>query len=143
MRLTTALAGIAALAFAQAAQAAPVTLAPISFSPEFQTELNDELGVREGAFLQRAVSEAVGRALSQRGATVSEGAPVTVEISIVDADPNRPTMQQLADTPGLDAFASVSIGGAELHAVLRGADGQLLSEVSHRRYNYSLEDAIP
>lgn len=143
MRFTTALAGIAGLAFAQAAQAAPVTLAPISFSPEFQTELNDELGAREGEFLQRNVSEAVGRALAERGATLSEGAPVRVEISIVDADPNRPTMQQLADTPGLDAFRSISIGGAELHAVLRGADGQVLSEVTHRRYNYSLDDAIP
>ena len=81
--------------------------------------------------------------LTERGATLSEGAPVTVEISIVDADPNRPTMQQLADTPGLDAFRSISIGGAELHAVLRGADGQVLSEVTHRRYNHSLDDVIP
>ena len=143
MRFTTALAGFVALAFAQAAYAAPVTLAPISFSPEFQTELNDELGVREGEFLQRTVHEAVARELTERGATLSAGAPVTVEISIVDADPNRPTMQQLADTPGLDAFRSISIGGAELHAVLRGANGQVLTEVSHRRYDQSLEDAIP
>jgi hypothetical protein len=142
MRLTL-LGGIAALAFAQAAYAAPVTLAPISFSPEFQTELNEELGVREGDFLRRTVTRAVEQALAARGATLSEGAPVTVEISIVDADPNRPTMQQLADTPGLDAFASISIGGAELHAVLRGADGQVLSEVTHRRYNHSLDDALP
>jgi hypothetical protein len=140
MRLTSALAGAALFAMAQAAYAAPVTLAPISFSPELQAELDAELGAREGEVLQRAVSEAVARALTERGATLSDAAPVTVEISILDADPNRPTLQQLADRPGLDGISSVSIGGAELHAVLRGPDGQVLSEVSHRRYNYSITD---
>lgn len=140
MRLTSALAGAAALAFAQLAYASPVTLAPVSFSPEFQAELDAELGAREGRVLQRAVVDAVSRELAERGATLSEGAPVTVEISIIDATPNRPTMQQLVDTPGLDAINSVSIGGAELRAVLRGADGQTLSEVTHRRYNYNLTD---
>src|SRR5512145_2609146 len=100
MRLTSALAGAAALAFAQLAYASPVTLAPVSFSPEFQAELDAELGVREGDVLQRAVVDAVSRELAERGATLSEGAPVTVEISIIDAAPNRPTMQQLVDTPG-------------------------------------------
>jgi hypothetical protein len=140
MRLTSALAGAAALAFAQLAYASPVTLAPVSFSPEFQAELDAELGVREGDVLQRAVVDAVSRELAERGATLSEGAPLTVEISIIDAAPNRPTMQQLVDTPGLDAISSVSIGGAELRAVLRSGDGRTLSEVTHRRYNYSLAD---
>ncbi len=142
MRRLSVIAGLAAMALTQAAYAAPVTLAPISFSPEFQAELDTELGMREGPVLQRAISEAVGRELAERGATLGGGAPVTVEISIIDADPNRPTMQQLADTPGLDAFRSVSIGGAELRAVLRGANGQVLSEVTHRRYNYNLEDVV-
>ena len=35
---------------------------------------------------------------------------------------------------------SISLGGAELHAVLRGADGVVIEEVTHRRYNYSLEE---
>jgi|SRR5262245_25254353 len=143
MRFTFALVGIAAMAFAQAAHAAPVSVAPISFSPEFQAQLNDELGAREGDVLRRAVSQSVERALTARGATISAGAPITIEISIVDADPNRPTMQQIIDTPGLDPLASVSIGGATLHAVLRGADGQVLSEVNHRRYNTTLQDVRP
>ena len=33
------------------------------------------------------------------------------------------------------------MGGAELRAILRGADGQVISEITHRRYNYSIEDA--
>jgi hypothetical protein len=140
MRFTSALFAASALAFAQAAWAGPVTLAPISFSPEFQEQLDEELGAREGDVLRAAVEQAIAQALERRGATLGEAAPVSIEVSIVDADPNRPTMQQLADQPGLDAARSVSIGGAELHAVLRGADGQVLSEVTHRRYNHSLQD---
>jgi hypothetical protein len=137
MRITFALAGIAALAFAQTAAAAPV-IGPVSFSPEFQAALDDDFGAREGVILQQFVSEAVGGALARHG--VSDN--VTVEISIVDADPNRPTMQQLSDQPDLDAIRSISIGGAELHAVLRGADGQVVGEVSHRRYDMTLEDVF-
>ncbi len=47
-------------------------------------------------------------------------------------------MQQLFDQPSLD-FQSVSIGGAELRAVVRGANGAT-TEVTHRRYNHSLAD---
>ena len=52
-------------------------------------------------------------------------------------------MQQISSRPGLDALSSVSIGGAELHGVVRSADGQVLSEVTHRRYNHSLQDVFP
>jgi hypothetical protein len=49
-------------------------------------------------------------------------------------------MQQLANQPGLDPIRSVSIGGAELRAVLRNSSGDVVSEVTHRRYNHSLAD---
>lgn len=136
MRLTSALAALAALSLAHSAAAAPATVS-ISFSPEFQQELDQELGAREGDILQAAVSDAVGRALAERGV---DGSAVTVEVSIIDARPNRPTMQQLVDQPSLDSIGSVSIGGAELRGVVRAADGQVLTEVSHRRYNHSLAD---
>jgi hypothetical protein len=67
---------------------------------------------------------------------------MSIDISIVDAQPNAPTMQQLFHTPGLDPIRSVSIGGAELRAVLRDADGEQVAEVSHRRYNYSIADIM-
>ncbi|MBC7770840.1 MAG: DUF3313 family protein [Phycisphaerales bacterium] len=140
MRIASALIGAAALAVSNTAAAAPVTLAPISFSPEFQTDLEEDYGVREGDVLQRAVLQAVERELQSRGATLDGAGALTIEISILDADPNRPTMQQLSDQPGLDAIRSVSIGGAELHAVLRNGDGAVVSEVTHRRYNHSLAD---
>lgn len=141
MRTLFATAAFAALAFANAANAAPVSLQPVSYSPEFQTSLNDELGPREGAILSNDATAAVSRALAARGATMGAGG-MTIEISIIDADPNRPTLQQLAAQPSLDASRSVSIGGAELHAVIRSADGAVLSEVNHRSGSYSLDDLV-
>lgn len=137
MRLIPAFCSLAALAFAQSATA--VTLAPVSFSPEFETELNEDIGTREGEYLRADVEDAVRGALARHGASIGSGGP-TIEIVIVDADPNRPTMQQLADRPGLDPMRSVSIGGAELHAVLRGPDGQVITEIEHRHYNSSLAE---
>lgn len=139
MRIIPSLAALAALAFASSAAAATITVAPVAFSPEFQTSLSEDLGEREGAFLQERVERAVTRALQSRGAQVGPGGQYTVEVSILDADPNRPTMQQAADTPGLDTIRSYSIGGAELHAVIRAAGGQQVAEVSHRYYSPSLE----
>jgi hypothetical protein len=49
-------------------------------------------------------------------------------------------MQQLAAEPDLDYIRSFSIGGAELHAVLRDAEGNVLTEVDHRNYNQTLSE---
>lgn len=141
MRLAAVVA-LCALGFAPAAFAGPVALTPVAYSEEFQTELNEHLGAREGEFLSGYVRDLVAEALAQHGGALAESGPITIDITIVDADPNRPTMQQLHDQPGLDAIRSISIGGAELRAVLRGPDGQVLSEVTHRRYNYDIRDAV-
>ena len=136
----SALAAFSLAAFTQVAVAAPVSLAPVALSAELQTSLDDDLGAREGEVLRRTVADTVSAALVRHGATVTGGAPVTVEITIVDADPNRPTMEQMSARPGLDMGRSISIGGAELHGALRGADGQVISEINHRRYTHSLID---
>ena len=140
MRWLVPLTAMAALAFAQSAAAAPVSVGSVSFSPEMQTTLERRLGDREGPMLQDDVSRALTRALRRAGAEVGPGAGVTVETTIVDADPNLPTMKELSDMPGLSMIDSMSIGGAELHAVIRGADGRTLAEVNHRRYSMSLLD---
>ena len=41
-----------------------------------------------------------------------------------------------------DAAKVFVIGGAELHAVIRDASGAVLTEVSHRGYNHSLDDLV-
>lgn len=142
MRTLFAFSALAALAFAGSAAAAPVTIAPVVFSAEFQEELDHEIGAREGEILRHAVVDSVGRALERRGASLDQTGGLSIEITIVDADPNRPTLQQLRYNPSLDPMRSVSLGGAELVAVIRGADGRVLSEVRHRGYNHSLEDLV-
>ncbi|OQW60943.1 MAG: hypothetical protein A4S17_02220 [Proteobacteria bacterium HN_bin10] len=120
---TAALLAIASPAFAQST--------PVSFSPEFQQALEEDLGAREGEVLRAAVIDAIDAEFARRGASTPSGITVT----IVDAAPNRPTMQQLRDQPGLDSVRSISIGGAELRATL--PNGEV---VTHRRYNHSLSD---
>ncbi len=85
--------------------------------------------------LRTAVTEAIARELTRRGVS---SAGLSIDVTIVDAEPNRPTMQQMFDQPSLDS-SSISIGGAELRAVLHNASGQM-TEVTHRRYNHSLAD---
>lgn len=127
MRIRYLLAGAAALAFAAPAWA---QTSPVSFSPEFQAALEEDYGVREGEYLREAVIEAINTELARRGVS-SAG---SIEVTIIDAEPNRPTMQQLVDRPSLDA-GSISIGGAELRATLPSGE-----VVTHRRYNHSLAD---
>jgi hypothetical protein len=136
MRIAPLLIGASLLVLATGASAQSLT--PIAFSSEFQQQLEDEYGVREGDVLRDAVTRAVNDAIAARGAPA--GVSIGIEITIVDADPNRPTIEQLRAQPGLDPMRSVSRGGAELRAVLRGADGAVLSEVTHRRYDYDLFD---
>lgn len=136
MRLALTLASLATLAFAEAAIAQPV-VTPVSYSPQFQTALTRELGEREGAYLSGELSRAVNAALERRGL----GAGSTVEVSIISADPNRPTMQQLHRRIDLDT-ASVAVGGAEFHALIKAADGSTVGEVTHRVYDYSLADLV-
>ncbi|MBY0563077.1 MAG: hypothetical protein K2P58_02730 [Hyphomonadaceae bacterium] len=130
----------AAIVFSSAAWADPVTLAPISFSAEMQTSIEEELGQREAETLRATVHDAVASALSRHGATLAQNGAITVEIEVLDADPNRPTMQQLAATPGLDAIRSVYRGGAELRAVLRTSDGRTV-EVHQEYYDPTIEQA--
>lgn len=139
MRALFVASALAALSFAGAAAAGPVSLAPVAIAPALQTELEEDFGVREGETLQRWTANAVSRELRNAGADVVDNAPVRVEVTILEADPNRPTFKQLGDKLGLD-FSSISIGGAELTATLRSADGRVLQEVAHRRYSSSLDD---
>jgi hypothetical protein len=136
MRFAPIAASFAVLVVATAAPAQ--TIETISYSPEFQTALDEEYGVREGEYLNRTLTRFVDEALAERGVNAEA---LQIELSILDATPNRPTMEQTAATPGLDAIRSRSIGGAELHGVVRDASGAVIAEVDHRYYSQSLEDS--
>jgi hypothetical protein len=108
---------------------------------DLQTELSETYGAREGAFLQDLTEGFVQEALTRAGAMVTEGdAPLTVEITIMDAVPNRPTFQQLRDTPSL-SLESFGVGGARFEAVIRNASGAVVATVEHDYYDNDIANA--
>lgn len=121
------LAALTALALL-AAPMAMATEISVGFSEDFQEKLDDDYGVREGDYLAREVTEDVEAALAKAGVDVAR-----VEITIVDAIPNKPTFKQLGDEPGLDYGLSQSIGGMKFTAVAYGEDG---TEAGHLDYKW-------
>lgn len=65
----------------------------------------------------------------------------TIELVLTDLRPNRPTMQQLADRPGLDPIRSLSIGGAAVEGTVTTADGTV-EQVKFKYYTPTLQDAV-
>lgn len=127
----------AALAIAMIA-AAPVAFAGetrIAFSEAMTEDLAKTYGEREADTLKRDLQRALDRAMARKG--VSLGA-MTVEATIVDAKPNKPTLRQLSDKPGLDYFQSISLGGADLKARILDADGKLVREVRYSWYEHDI-----
>jgi hypothetical protein len=111
------------------------------YSPEFQNALVEDYGPREGDELRGVVENRIAQALARRGVSSANNEGLTIDITIVDAIPNRPTRQQIRLEPGLDMIRSISVGGAEFLAVLRDRDGNAMREITHRRYDHSLLDA--
>ena len=142
MRLAFITASLAALAFAQTAAAGPVAIAPVSFAPSFQATVDNDIGSSQADVLRTRVSNAISDALARRGVIASADAPVTIEVDIVNAVPNRVTMQRLRTNYMLDPGRTVQLGGAELHAVLRGAGGTTLSEVVYSHYDHDFTDLV-
>ena len=113
-RTMTALLAIGALAVPALAQD-PVSISPIGFGPEL-TEKADEYGQRELDYLANEMREDLERELS--GMLGENG--LRLEVTILDATPNRPTMEQMA-ARSLH-HSSISIGGASLEARLQEAE---------------------
>ena len=106
---------LAAAAMAQA-QAPAVN---VTVGPELQRQV-EKLGDREVNEQIAGLQAEVGKALEQRypGATAN--------LILTDLKPNRPTMEQVRQTPGLDPINSISIGGAAIKGEIVTADGQTL-----------------
>src|SRR5690606_17927532 len=102
MRLPAFLAAaLLAATAASAAQAAPpggIASINIIVGPELQDKAKD-YGVREFDTLTSELLQAVERELRKTGSLVETGG--RLDLVIEDAKPNRPTMRQLANTPGL------------------------------------------
>lgn len=119
------LAFFAPLAVAVAVAAAPAMAQPASINvtlgPDLQEKV-DELGEREVREQADRLVEIIQRELAREGAL--EGA--RIDLVLTDLKPNRPTMEQMADRPGLDGIRSRSIGGAAIEGQITTADGRTL-----------------
>jgi hypothetical protein len=133
-RTLTAFFAIAALAAPSLADD-PVSIGEIGFGPEL-LEKADEYGQRELDYLAREMREDLERELA---GMLGEGG-MTVEVTILDAMPNRPTMEQMADR-GLH-MSSLSIGGASLEARLIGGDGSVLETYAYSWRSHSIRDVV-
>ena len=142
MRLAYAVIGLAAFGLARTASGDEISVARVSFAPTFQGAIDNDIGAGQGDALRARVERAIGAALVRRGATMSANAPTTISVEIVDAVPNRVTIQHLRKNYLLDPGATVQLGGAELHAVLRSAGGQTLAEVEYSRYDREFADLV-
>lgn len=109
----------ATLALAAAAQAESQTQPTVSVTigPNLQRQV-EKLGYREVDAQIAGLQTEVARSLEQR----YPGA--TAHLVLTDLKPNRPTRQQLLDTPGLDPIRSVSLGGAAIEGEIVTADGE-------------------
>ncbi len=130
------------LASPSPAAAAPVATPTPALSADLQEDLTESYGVEEGAYLQRETLRIVQEALARAGAEpVEADGALTIEITIVRAMPNRPTIHQLQETPGL-SMHSLSIGGAEFEAVIRDASGAERARITHERFSYDIWESV-
>jgi len=109
----------------------------VSFAPDFQEKLEEDYGVREGERLAEDVRKDLLRALEKAGVE-----PARIEVTLIDAKPNRPTYGQLSKEPALDPFRSISIGGANVSAVAFDEEGNEIGALEYKWYENNIRDVI-
>lgn len=118
------LAFTAPLAVVLAMAAAPAFAEPqsvnVTLGPQVEEQI-DDLGARDVQQQADRLAQIVQRKLDETGAL--EGAQI--DLVLTDLKPNRPTMQQMDNRPGLDPLRSISIGGAAIEGQITLADGRV------------------
>lgn len=134
MRKLAFLAPLAAvLAVAASAHADPATVR-VTLGPDLQDKVED-LGSREVQQQADRLVQVVQQTLARRSSL--DGA--RIDLVLTDLKPNRPTMEQVSDRPGLDPIRSVSIGGATIEGQITTASGEVLP-VRYDWYTTNLGD---
>jgi hypothetical protein len=133
------IAALAASALAGILLAAPALAVTVEtkMSPEFQEKLEDDIGVREAKVLSDVLTRKITSIFADRGVTADK-----VVVTIEDARPNKPTMEQISNKPGLDPINSVSIGGAKLSGIAYDAAGAEIGRFDYRWYETDISNVI-
>ncbi len=125
------------------AQTSPVS-APEGTAPEVTVHIGPALAAKVGKLGETDVKEiAKDLADTVRGDLQGHrraSAPIRADLILEDATPNRPTIQQLSNNPGLSE-RSIALGGAAISGVLTFADGHT-EPVSYSFRQNSLRDDI-
>ena len=133
--MKTLLLAASALALSQTSSATEIV---INLSEAFSEDLTETYGTREADVLRYEITKDIDGALTKAGAD-----PARIEITIVNAKPNRPTLEQARQTPGLDMFRSVSLGGMKLTGTAFDADGNVLAEEAYKWFETDIRQASP
>ena len=132
------LATFASLALAGSALAVEppaTTSVEVKLSPELQKKAADDYGVRDVQRLADDLKKDVERELDRTGVLAGG----RVELTLVDARPNRPTFKQLGDRPGL-SFESFGTGGATIEGQAISVDGHV-TPVRYQWYESDIRQA--
>jgi hypothetical protein len=122
-----ALVALAGLALSAAPASALTVEAKVSDA--FQIRLEEDIGVREARFLTDSLTKKVEAAFARAGVNVDR-----VVLTIHDAKPNRPTLEQVSNTPGLDPMRSISVGGAHVVGIAYNAAGAEIGRLDYDWY---------
>ncbi|WP_297736862.1 hypothetical protein [uncultured Maricaulis sp.] len=133
LRTMTAILALGALSTPSLADQ-PVTIGEIAYGPEL-IENAEDFGERELERLSGYLRTALERELRDQ---MGEGG-YTLNATILNAQPNRPTMAQMSGTRALH-HSSISIGGAEVEAELISADGEILETYSYGWQSWNIQD---
>lgn len=135
MRITT----VAISALASLLMAAPALAVTVEarVSTKFQEKLVDDIGVREGKILTDTLTQKIEKAFDARGVKAER-----VVVTIEDAKPNRPTMEQVSNKPGLDPIRSISIGGAHVTGIAYDASGAEIGKIDYDWYESDITNVI-
>jgi hypothetical protein len=99
-------------------------------------------GEREADALTQELSQRLTQAFAAQGLKIGAGAGAwSVSVTLDDAKPNRPTLRQRRDTPGLDFARSFGVGGAKLSATLARPDGTVVGTVMRAFYDPDIDQA--
>ncbi len=113
-------------------------------TPEVTVHVGPALAAKVGRLGDTDVNEIVkDLADTVRGdlqARRRANAPVRADLVLEDATPNRPTIQQLTDNPGL-SVNSIALGGAAISGVATFADGHT-EPLSYSFRQISLQDDL-
>lgn len=128
-----ALAGLVGTAIAQPVSSVPAV--EITVGPDLAKKASEDYGSREIDRLTIELRKDVERELARTGVLAGG----RVELTLVDVKPNRPTMKQLGDRPGL-SYESFGVGGVKIEGRAVSLDGEI-TPIRYSWYETDIRDA--